>query len=53
MNGRLGQLVKNLVRDYPQISYSDIPGKLREVYAIEEELPSYKTFERFLKKSST
>jgi hypothetical protein len=44
MEGKWGQLVKDLIRDYPQISYSDIPVKLWEIYAIEQELPGYKTF---------
>ena len=52
VKGRLALLTKLLIQEYPKTPFSDIPGKLREVYKVEGELPSYKAFERFLKQSN-
>lgn len=51
ITGRLALISKRIVWDNPQISYRDIPKKVREVVGDDVELPSYKTFENFLKKS--
>ena len=52
VNGRLALLTQRLMKEYPKTPYCNIPGKLREVYKVEGDLPSYKAFERFLKKSN-
>ena len=49
IKGRLAIACKDLMLKYPRTPYSDIPGKLRELYGFDGHLPSYKTFERFLK----
>jgi hypothetical protein len=53
VKGRLANLTKILIRDHPNISYPQIPVKLKEIYGINEKLPSYKAFERFLKRSKS
>ena len=53
IKGRLANLTKILIRDHPKTPYSDIPRKLKELFGIEDDLPSYKAFERFLKRSNS
>ena len=52
VKGRLAYLTKRLILEHPKTPYSDIPGKLKELYGVTEDLPSYKAFERFLKQSN-
>ncbi len=52
VKGRLAHLTKILIREHPKTPYADIPGKLRELYDVQDDLPSYKAFERFLKRSN-
>ena len=52
IKGRLANLTKRLIREHPKTPYSDIPGKLKELYDVKDDLPSYKAFERFLKRSN-
>ena len=52
IKGRLALLTKKIVFENPKIPFRDIPGKVIEVIGPDEEVPSYKSFERFLKKSN-
>ena len=51
IKGRLATLTKWIVNDNPQISYRSIPGAVKAIVGSDEEVPGYKAFETFLKKS--
>lgn len=52
VKGRLALLAKKIKLENPNLSYRDIPGKIVEAIGPVEKLPSYKAFERFLRKSN-
>lgn len=52
VKGRLALLAKKIKLENPQLPYRDIPGKIVEAIGPVEKMPSYKAFERYLRKSN-
>lgn len=51
ITGRMAKIIKDIVKEKPQISNRKLPAEVRSKIGDDRELPSYKSMERFLKES--